>query len=72
MKALDYLRSEYHYEEHDMEYMFGEDWKTLKHHLEISEAMEPNTELDEAIMIELIDDFFMEKVQMNKRRRRAY
>ena len=66
-KAAYYLKNEYGYEEHDMIQQFGSDYEAFKSTLE-----EPENDVEEKMLYSKIDDFMLDQLQANKRRRRAY
>ena len=72
MKAVDYLNREYSYNLVDMEIMYGDDWLNIWRRLEVNGLNDPKTKSDEKNMMTILDDFFLDYVQNNRRRRRAY
>ena len=66
-KALQYLKTEYGYEEYDLIQQFGPDYETFKNTLE-----EPQNVTEERMLYFKIDNFMSDHLQTNKKRRRAY
>jgi len=71
-KMLYYFKTEYGYEEFDLIQQFGRDFEDLKSRIKALKLDNLQDESEEKMLFNLIDEFMIDNVQMNKRRRRAY